>query len=646
MRGKRGITLIALVITIIVLIILAGVSIQLLLGENGIITKAKKGKGDYEESAVREKVELALADYNSDKLTKGEEGEIEEALNRLLDNNTFEDIEIEESIGIIGDYEITLGKEKQEVVIDGIDKVTGTLRLRCKLSTKEYTKDSITIHVKASGNVGKLIKPDNTEETPIDGKIEIDYFVNENGNYMFKLEDVEGNQIEKTVVVKNIDTLLPKEFTIEANPITENGFTIIANAQDAEATETSACSGIDRYEYFVKKVEDTDYPDTPNTRNEITGLSKGRYQVYAVAYDKAGNSKASDPIEVAITVKFDLIASGSSHILAVDVDGNLWTWGSNSNGELGTGSYDNEASPVQILEGVKFKHDSNIDSIAAGPGFSLAIDEDGYLWSWGLNSNGQLGHGNKTNSPVPVKLEEYTFSTVSAGRVCSLAIDTEGYIWGSGYSVKSNSDTILVFTKLNDSIKFKSISAGGNHCLAIADDGSVYGLGTQYRGSLGNGVTASLWTALKKVMSGMKAKKVSAGLGHSLIIAEDGKLYGCGSSDANTNYQALPGSKDSAVPVLIGGNDTYIDITAGDRSSFAIKSDGTLWSAGLNKYGTLGIGTTSNTKVWTRVNESKTFSKVYAGAKVTENFSLVTAIDSNKNTWYWGNGQTTPIPWF
>ena len=59
-KEMKGITLIALVITIVVLLILAGVSINLLLGDNGIITKAKEAKDSYSKSAVKEKVGFLL----------------------------------------------------------------------------------------------------------------------------------------------------------------------------------------------------------------------------------------------------------------------------------------------------------------------------------------------------------------------------------------------------------------------------------------------------------------------------------------------------------------------------------------------------------------------------------------------------------
>jgi len=67
LKNKNGITLIALVVTIIVLIILAGVSINLVLGDNGIITKAKETKEQQAEGKVKEKVEMILAEYEMEK---------------------------------------------------------------------------------------------------------------------------------------------------------------------------------------------------------------------------------------------------------------------------------------------------------------------------------------------------------------------------------------------------------------------------------------------------------------------------------------------------------------------------------------------------------------------------------------------------
>lgn len=61
LKGQKGITLVALVVTIIVLIILAGVSIALVLGDNGIVTKAKEGKQNYAVAANEEQGQLTNA---------------------------------------------------------------------------------------------------------------------------------------------------------------------------------------------------------------------------------------------------------------------------------------------------------------------------------------------------------------------------------------------------------------------------------------------------------------------------------------------------------------------------------------------------------------------------------------------------------
>ena len=74
LKGQKGITLVALVVTIIVLIILAGISISLVLGDNGIVTKAKAGRTNYqtaanEETAIMANVE-GFAEYDLDKLAE------------------------------------------------------------------------------------------------------------------------------------------------------------------------------------------------------------------------------------------------------------------------------------------------------------------------------------------------------------------------------------------------------------------------------------------------------------------------------------------------------------------------------------------------------------------------------------------------
>ena len=90
-RNNKGITLIALVVTIIVLIILAGVSINLVLGDNGILTKAKEAKEESNEAQIKEKMQLAVQEYLINRNT-GDNTSLQDILRENLDESKIEEI--------------------------------------------------------------------------------------------------------------------------------------------------------------------------------------------------------------------------------------------------------------------------------------------------------------------------------------------------------------------------------------------------------------------------------------------------------------------------------------------------------------------------------------------------------------------------
>ena len=109
-KEMKGITLIALVITIVVLLILAGVSINLLLGDNGIITKATEAKDSYSKSAVKEKVGFLLNEYTIDKAT-GENEDFAKFLRKNLQVGVAEKEDGSYSF-ILGDWQVVTSESK------------------------------------------------------------------------------------------------------------------------------------------------------------------------------------------------------------------------------------------------------------------------------------------------------------------------------------------------------------------------------------------------------------------------------------------------------------------------------------------------------------------------------------------------------
>ena len=127
------------------------------------------------------------------------------------------------------------------------------------------------------------------------------------------------------------------------------------------------------------------------------------------------------------------ISAGGTHSLALRSDGTVWAWGKNSYGELGyTGCTSPCPTPTQVsgLPGVV--------AIAVGRNHSLGLASDGTVWTWGLNSVGQLGNATCTYpSPCPTPTQVSGLSSVVAiegGEGHSLALDSDGDVWAWGYN--------------------------------------------------------------------------------------------------------------------------------------------------------------------------------------------------------------------
>lgn len=152
------------------------------------------------------------------------------------------------------------------------------------------------------------------------------------------------------------------------------------------------------------------------------------------------------------------VAAGGNSSYAVDSSGNVWSWGDNSYGQLGrttVSSYD-AATPTQISG----PHD--IIDIAAGARHVLALEDDGTIWSWGSNQFGQMGDGGSLSSgrsPVHLSsLSDVIFIGSGPDSYNSYAVKSDGtaWAWGSnwggslGDSSSTERDTPVQLTALSD----------------------------------------------------------------------------------------------------------------------------------------------------------------------------------------------------
>jgi len=317
-------------------------------------------------------------------------------------------------------------------------------------------------------------------------------------------------------------------------------------------------------------------------------LSNGtRFHYVVSAVNPFGES--ADSAETPGTPGFmgAFVAAGTLHNLALLEDGTLWSWGSNSWGELGVNtsrSFSNVALPVALDE---------VTGIAGGYGVSLALRSDGTVWAWGSNGSGELGNGTNTPSNIPVQVPGLTNAVALAagfGHVLALLRDGTVQAWGRGdfgqlgNGAGPNSNVPLPVPGVSDVV---AIAAGANHSLALRSDGTVWAWGYNGFGQLGRIDLSSLPGPVANLTD---VQSIAAGESHSLAVRSDGSIWAWGSGQ---NGELGTGSPVGNVwiPVQVSGLTSAKAVAAGQNFSLAIRSDGTVWAWGWNTQGQIGSPT-------------------------------------------------------
>jgi alpha-tubulin suppressor-like RCC1 family protein len=114
-----------------------------------------------------------------------------------------------------------------------------------------------------------------------------------------------------------------------------------------------------------------------------------------------------------------------------EVSTTLSAWGNNYFGQLGDGTYgNNRTTPAEVSD----LHGAEVEAIAGGQGHTLALKSDGTVLAWGYNQDGELGDGKtKTDSPKPVRASDLKgFRAIEGGGWFSLALKEDGTVWAWG----------------------------------------------------------------------------------------------------------------------------------------------------------------------------------------------------------------------
>lgn len=296
---------------------------------------------------------------------------------------------------------------------------------------------------------------------------------------------------------------------------------------------------------------------------------------------------------------------GTGHACALLGDGTVFCWGANGGGQLGDGTTTPRptAGIVPGLSGVtQISTGAHITNLTAN-GHTCARTNDGKLYCWGRNSNGQVGDGTTIDVSSPKVILSADVAQVSAGRVHTCARLSTGGVncWGNNGSGQLGNGTVTStvapamspITNLNA----KSVSAGANHTCAVQATGELSCWGANVQGQLGNGTTTNSSVPFL-VPGSTNVIAVDAGYGFTCAIDMGGVLRCFGDNlygELGLGNTMTP----QLIPQVVSAVTNAVGVACGTNKdpgahSCAVRSNGGLYCTGLNDMGQLGLGDTMN----------------------------------------------------
>ncbi|KAM6212850.1 LOW QUALITY PROTEIN: X-linked retinitis pigmentosa GTPase regulator [Sarcoramphus papa] len=230
--------------------------------------------------------------------------------------------------------------------------------------------------------------------------------------------------------------------------------------------------------------------------------------------------------------KTKLAVCGRNHTLVYTEKGNVYAAGGNSEGQLGLGDTE-ERTTFHLIS--FFTNQHKIKQLAAGSYTSAAVTEDGQLFVWGDNSEGQIGLADEACVSVPCQVDVgKPVSSVSCGYYHSALITGDGELYTFG-EPENGKLGLLPEQLKNNRVpqpvlgimeKVNKVACGGEHTVVLTET-DVYTFGLGQYGQLGHG-TFIFETSVPKSVKHLRRHKIcniTCGENHTAVIAENGLMF-------------------------------------------------------------------------------------------------------------------------
>jgi alpha-tubulin suppressor-like RCC1 family protein len=333
---------------------------------------------------------------------------------------------------------------------------------------------------------------------------------------------------------------------------------------------------------------------------------------------------------------------------------------------------------------------SGAGRIAAGNGFSLAVNAAGVPYSWGADGTGQLGNGTPNadrSIAAPVGAFNAVRAVAAGGGSQAIALRTDGTVWAWGYGGSVNCDFGATFplpVQISGATGIVALSTGDAHTLLLRNDGAVLAFGCNDSGQLGRAGTApaasavvvaglppitavaaggalslaldasgNVWSWGRGALgdsTGLFAPRhapaqiagltgvtaIAAAYNHALALRSNGSVWAWG-SNGNGKLGIGNSVANQFTPVVSGLASGITAIAAGGDNSMALRSDGVVLVAGINEVGQLGAFTPGFSNTWVAVPGVTTAVAIAAGAQSATSHLFAARADGSVIGWGWNN---------
>jgi uncharacterized repeat protein (TIGR02543 family) len=354
------------------------------------------------------------------------------------------------------------------------------------------------------------------------------------------------------------------------------------------------------------------------------------------------------------------IWGGAREANSLKADGSVWTWGYDTNGQLGNGTTAISSVPSKVVGPGGVGYLNNIVAVMGGELHNVALKSDGTVWIWGDDHEDQFGNGGGTISTSPVQVNSLSSVVMLGSRgYHSVAVKSDGTVWdwgsdeygalGDGQSILSPTYTTpLLVQGVKNPIM---VTAGYMFSIALMPDHTLMTWGNNKDGELGNGTIGGYISSAQPVAGINNVVWVSAGWTHSVAIRSDGTVwtwganswtgaFDCQDASDNNNLGFFCGygmlgngtTNDQYTPQQVPGLSGAIMALGGDSFTSVLLRDGTVWTFGSNGAGQLGVPGVYQSLVPVQVQGL--CHTVYIMARDFHNEAVCT----DGTLWSWGSG--------